>query len=68
MDFGPGEIIEGVLCSEPDPSKKQQYVSARVFVINSHDELSVKDAYHFIGIIPLGVSSKINNLPFPTRP
>ena len=65
MDFGPGEIIEGVLRSEPGPSRKKLHVSAG----GIHDRyFPVDDAYHFIGTIPFGVSSKINNRPFPTSP
>jgi hypothetical protein len=72
VQFGPGEVIEGVLCGEPGRLGNR---NASVFVLVARGKMPVVERgisaflpYHFRGWIPLAVSSKMCRRPLPTRP
>lgn len=73
VDFRPGEVIERVLCGEPDRYRRQVSVYSKRDAEpgDLYDRpRSVKEfpTYHLTGTIPFAVSSRTYNLPFPTRP
>ena len=73
VDLRPGEIIERVLCGEPDRYRRRALVyssrEAEQGVLYDRPRSSKEfPTYHLTGTIPFAVSSRTYNLPLPTSP